>query len=83
MRRAWLASIGTVCLSVFLVGGCAHVRYVPPCSEHGGVESKRVTDHEDQFATWDYTCKDGTSQRPEQIEDKNGRYFLAVPSERN
>lgn len=61
---------------------CAQTRYVPVCSEHGGVDSSHVTDKNDKFATWDFICKDGTQQRPVQVQDANGNQHLEVPSDR-
>jgi hypothetical protein len=61
---------------------CGQTRYVPVCSEHGGVASSHVTDKDDKFATWDYVCKDGTPQRPVQVQDANGNEHLEVPSDR-
>jgi hypothetical protein len=73
---------GALLLALACTCGCAHTHYVPVCSEHGGVRSRTVTDRNDRFATWDYTCRDGTAERPEQIEDANGHSQLVVPSER-
>ena len=78
--RSWLW-LPAFWLGVVLCG-CAQTRYVPVCSQHGGVSSSHVTDRDDQYATWDYICKDGTQQRPLQVEDPNGKYRLMVPADR-
>ncbi len=81
-REGWygLTIVCSACAA--LACGCAQVHYVPVCSEHGGVASSHVTDKDDKFATWDYVCKDGTAQRPVQVEDANGKFQLEVPSDR-
>ena len=62
--------------------GCSHTAYVPVCSEHGGVKSISGPDHVDDFYTRDVLCKDGITQRPEQVEDPGGKSRFVVPSER-
>lgn len=61
---------------------CGQTKFVLVCSEHGGIKSITASDKSDEWATRDAVCKDGTSQRPVQIEDAKGKYHLAVPSER-
>jgi len=69
-------------LAALLLWSCAQVRYVPLCSQHGGIRSIKVSDNEDQWATRDAVCKDGTSQRPMQIDDGNGKWHFVVPADR-
>lgn len=40
-----------------------------------------VPDHLDNYATFDATCKDGTTQRAEQVRDANGKFHLVVPAD--
>lgn len=62
--------------------GCSHTAYVPVCSEHGGIKSISGPDHVDDFYTRDVLCKDGITQRPEQMEGPDGKSRFVVPSER-
>ena len=71
----------TAVLALVLLS-CAHTKYVPVCSEHGGIKTMTVSDHTDDWATRDAVCRDGTTQRPEQIDDGNGKWHLVVPSEK-
>jgi len=69
-------------LLTLIVSGCAPPKYVPVCSEHGGIKSMKSTDSTDEWATKDAVCNDGTQQRPVLIDDGKGKWHLAVPSER-
>jgi hypothetical protein len=62
---------------------CSHTTYVPVCSEHGGIKSISVPDHVDDYYTRDVLCKDGITQRPEQIEGPDGKSSFMVPTERS
>jgi hypothetical protein len=62
--------------------GCSHTTYVPVCSQHGGIKEINGPDHVDDYYTRDVLCKDGITQRPEQIEGPDGKQRLMVPSER-
>lgn len=64
-----------------LLWSCSQTKLVPVCSEHGGVKSMTPPDGSGDYYTRDAVCKDGTTQRPEQVEDANGTYRLVVPSE--
>ena len=68
--------------AALLLWSCSHTRYVPLCSEHGGVKSITVSDNTDDWATRDAVCKDGTAQRPMQVDDGNGKWHFVVPSDR-
>ncbi|MDQ6767883.1 MAG: hypothetical protein M3Z41_08750 [Candidatus Eremiobacteraeota bacterium] len=73
---------GTIMTAVILgllLWSCSQTKLVPVCSEHGGVKS--MTPSDGDYYTRDAVCKDGTTQRPEQVEDANGKYRLVVPSE--
>ena len=69
-------------LSVPVLLGCSPTKYVPVCSQHGGVRSSTVPDHLDDYATRDVLCKDGVTQRPVQVHNADGTDQLLVPSER-
>jgi hypothetical protein len=73
--------IAALILAVVLLS-CSQTKYVPVCSEHGGVKTMTVSDHDDDYATRDAVCKDGTTQRPMQVDDGHGRWHLIVPSEK-
>lgn len=79
---AFEATVSAVCALVLVLLSCSHPKYVPVCSEHGGVKSMKLSDQVDQWATRDAVCKDGTQQRPMQFDDGHGKWHLAVPSDR-
>ena len=76
------ATAAFVAAALLALLSCSRPNYVPVCSEHGGIREMHVTDQTDQWATRDATCKDGTQQRPVQFDDGNGKWHLAVPSDR-
>ena len=68
-------------LSALVSMGCSQTKYVPVCSEHGGIKTITGPDHVDEFYTRDVLCKDGVTQRPVQIEDRGGKFTFMVPAE--
>ncbi|HLW37483.1 MAG TPA: hypothetical protein VKR99_03545 [Candidatus Eremiobacteraceae bacterium] len=77
-----LEVVAAIVAAGLLLMSCSHVTYVPVCSEHGGIKTMIVSDHTDQWATRDAVCNDGVKQRPMQFDDGNGKWHLAVPSDR-
>ncbi|MBV8204330.1 MAG: hypothetical protein JO195_04820 [Candidatus Eremiobacteraeota bacterium] len=71
-----------VLVAALLAAGCSHTTFVPVCSQHGGIREINGPDHVDDYFTRDVVCKDGITQRPEQIEGPDGKQRLMVPSER-
>lgn|GEM_PF-7091251 len=78
---AFIGTFGAILTALLLLLSCSQPKYVPVCSEHGGIKSMKVSDHTDDWATRDAVCKDGTQQRPMQFDDGNGKWHLAVPSD--